>query len=144
MDENDIFENDDLDLLPVQRQKVPVGCLKYHATGEEVKYYSEKELIEDYLEELQYLGYGGVSYELYLTPQEINELTMPNEEELARTSTPQQNNYLQNFFGNFERDFEQGTSSKNFETSLLNVLTNIELLLAKSSQTDYEGDADNE
>lgn len=58
--------------------------------------------------------------------------------------TPRKNISVQNFFGNFERDFEKDTSSKNFETSLLNVLTNIELLLAKSYQTDYEGDADNE
>ncbi len=63
-------------------------------------------------------------------------------EELAEPQ--KQNNFVQNFFGNFERDFEKDTSSKNFETSLLNVLTNIELLLAKSSQIDYEGDADNE
>ncbi len=82
MNENEIFEDEDLDMLPVQRQKVPVGCLKYHATGEEVEYYSEKELMEDYLEEIQYLGYAGVSYELYLTPQEINELSIPDEEEI--------------------------------------------------------------
>lgn len=74
--------------------------------------------------------------------QDLN--SKSSKEELARTSTPQQNNYLPNFFGNFERDFEKDTSTKNFETSLLNVLTNIELLLAKSCQTDYEGDADNE
>ena len=82
MNENEIFEDEDLDMLPVQRQKVPVGCLKYHATGEEVEYYSEKELMEDYLEEIKYLGYAGVSYELYLTPQEINELSIPDEEEI--------------------------------------------------------------
>ena len=82
MNENEIFEDEDLDMLPVQR--VPVGCLKYHATGEEVEYYSEKELMEDYLEEIQYLGYAGVSYELYLTPQEINELSIPDEEEIQR------------------------------------------------------------
>lgn len=96
MNENEIFEDEDLDMLPVQRQKVPVGCLKYHATGEEVEYYSEKELMEDYLEELQYLGYGGVSYELYLTPQEINEPTMPNEEELLANNAVQ-NDYVQQF-----------------------------------------------
>ncbi len=84
MNENEIFEDEDLDMLPVQRQKVPVGCLKYHATGEEVEYYSEKELMEDYLEEIKYLGYAGVSYELYLTPQEINELSIPDEEEIQR------------------------------------------------------------
>ena len=84
MNENEIFEDEDLDMLPVQRQRVPVGCLKYHATGEEVEYYSEKELMEDYLEEIQYLGYTGVSYELYLTPQEINELSIPDEEEIQR------------------------------------------------------------
>ena len=82
MNEKEIFEDEDLDMLPVQRQKVPVGCLKYHATGEEVEYYSEKELMEDYLEEIKYLGYAGVSYELYLTPQEINELSIPDEEEI--------------------------------------------------------------
>ena len=82
MNENEIFEDEDLDMLPVQRQKVPVGCLKYHATGEEVEYYSEKELMEDYLEEIKYLGYAGVSYELYLTQQEINELSIPDEEEI--------------------------------------------------------------
>lgn len=84
MNENEIFEDEDLDMLPVQRQRVPVGCLKYHATGEEVEYYSEKELMEDYLEEIKYLGYAGVSYELYLTPQEINELSIPDEEEIQR------------------------------------------------------------
>lgn len=96
MDENEIFENDDLDMLPLQRERVPVGCLKYHTTGEEVEYYSEKELMEDYLEEVQYLGYAGVSYELYLTPQEINELTMPTEEELLSKSQLQ-NDYIQKF-----------------------------------------------
>ena len=38
--------------------------------------------MEDYLEEIKYLGYAGVSYELYLTPQEINELSIPDEEEI--------------------------------------------------------------
>lgn len=72
--------------------------------------------------------------------QDLN--SKSSKEELA--GTQKQNTPIQNFFGNFERDFEKDTSSPNFETALLNVLTNIELLLAKSYQTDYEGDADNE
>ncbi len=96
MDENEVFEAEDLDMLPLPRERVPVGALKFHATGETVEYYSEKELMEDYLEEVQYLGYGGVSYELYLTPQEINELNMPNEEELLANNILQ-NDYIQKF-----------------------------------------------
>ena len=96
MNENEIFEDEDLDMLPVQRQRVPVGCLKYHTTGKEVEYYSEKELMEDYLEEIKYLGYAGVSYELYLTPQEINELSIPDEEEIL-AQTHLQNDYIQEF-----------------------------------------------
>ena len=65
-----------------------------------------------------------------------------SKEDIAET--PRKNISVQNFFGNFERDFEKDISSNNFETALLNVLTNIELLLAKSNQADYEGDADNE
>ena len=72
--------------------------------------------------------------------QDLN--SKSSKEEFA--GTQKQNPPIQNFFGNFERDFEKDTSSKDFETALLNVLTNIELLLAKSYQTDYEGDADNE
>ncbi len=72
--------------------------------------------------------------------QDLN--SKSSKEDIAET--PRKNISVQNFFGNFERDFEKDISSNNFETSLLNVLTNIELLLAKSYQADYEGDADNE
>ena len=57
--------------ISTEEEKEPVGNITYHDTEECIKYYSEKDLLDHFKEALNFLGYMGVTTQIYLKDGQI-------------------------------------------------------------------------